>query len=76
MSVTVVVNENFDPTGQQERVLDVFRREHRANPLRVRDVTGMEKQRVNDALGSLVDAGWVKRVNRGLYEFVEDPRED
>ena len=76
MSMGAVVNESFEPTPQQERVLDVFKREQRANPLRVRDVTGMEKQRVNDALGSLVDAGWVRRVNRGLYELVEDPRDD
>ena len=76
MSTTVVVNENFEPTPQQERVLDVFKREQRANPLRVRDVTGMRKQRVNDALGSLADAGWVRRVNRGLYELVEDPRDE
>ncbi|MGQ5515399.1 MarR family transcriptional regulator [Halococcus saccharolyticus] len=70
-----MVNENFDPTGQQEEVLAVFKDEHRANPLRIRQATDMEKQRVNDALGSLVDAGWVKKVNRGLYEFVEDPRD-
>jgi len=74
--MAAVVNESFEPTPQQERVLDVLKREQRANPLRVRDVTGMEKQRVNDALGSLVDAGWVRRVNRGLYELVEDPRDD
>ena len=76
MSATIVVNENFEPTGQQESVLDVLKDEQRVNPLRVRDVTSIDKQRVNDALSSLVDAGWVRRVNRGLYEFVEDPRED
>lgn len=75
MSVTVVVNENFAPTEQQEDVLTVLKDEHRANPLRVRHATNMEKQRVNDALGGLVDAGWVRHVNQGLYEFVEDPRE-
>lgn len=76
MKAEVMVNEAFEPTKRQERVLAVFKDEHRANPLRVRDVTGLEKQRVNEALGSFVDAGWVRRVNRGLYEFVEDPRED
>ena len=70
-----MVNEDFEPTDRQERVLDVFKNEARANPLRVREVTDLPKQRVNDALGSLVDAGWVRKVNRGLYEFVEDPRE-
>ena len=76
MSATIVVNENFEPTGQQEKVLSVLKDEQRVNPMRVRDATGFEKQRVNDALSSLVDAGWVRRVNRGLYEFVDDPRDD
>lgn len=70
-----MVNESFEPTERQESILSVFKEEHRANPMRVRDVTGLEKQRVNEDLGSLVDAGWVRRVNRGLYEFVDDPRE-
>lgn len=76
MMAEQAVNENFEPTDRQEEVLSVFKSEHRANPLRVRDVTGLEKQRVNDALGSLRDAGWIRRVNRGLYELVEDPRDD
>ena len=76
MSVTTVVNENFKPTDRQERILTVLKDEHRANPLRVRNVTDISKQRVNDELGSLVDAGWIRRVNRGLYEYVEDPRND
>lgn len=75
-SATTVVNEKFQPTPQQRTVLEVLKDEHRVNPLRVRDETGLEKQRVNDALGSLVDAGWARRVNRGLYEFIEDPRND
>ncbi|WP_198292389.1 MarR family transcriptional regulator [Haladaptatus paucihalophilus] len=74
-TIVTVVNEEFSPSENQEVVLQVFKDEQRVNPLRIRDVTGLEKQRVNDALGSLVDAGWIRRVNRGLYEFVEDPRE-
>lgn len=69
-----MVNEDFKPTENQEAVLEVLKEEHRVNPLRVREITGFEKQRVNEALGSLVDAGWVKRVTRGLYEFNRDPR--
>jgi predicted transcriptional regulator of viral defense system len=76
MKAATMVNETFEPTDRQERVLAVFKDEYRANPLRVRDVTGLEKQRVNEALGSLVDAGWVRRVNRGLYEFIADPRDE
>ena len=76
MNAAVMVNEDFRPTENQERVFAVLKEEHRANPLRVRRVTEIDKQRVNDCLGSLVDAGWVRRVNQGLYEFVEDPREN
>lgn len=82
MSMADVVNETFEPTDRQDRVLDVFKEGREsggpwgyANPLRIRRETGGRKQRVNDALGSLVDAGWIENVNRGLYRFVEDPRE-
>lgn len=69
------MNENFEPSERQEKVLDVFKEETRVNPLRLREVTGYSKQRVNDVLRDLQAAGWVRRVNRGLYEFVGDPRE-
>ena len=69
------MSDGLVPTENQEAVLEVLKEEHRVNPLRVRTETGLEKQRVNDALGSLVDAGWIRRVNRGLYEFVKDPRD-
>lgn len=75
MRTTVMPNENFEPSESQEDVFDVLKEEYRVNPLRVRNVTGLGKQRVNDDLGSLVDAGWIRHVNQGLYEFVEDPRE-
>ena len=85
-----MVNERFSPTENQERVLDIFKKGREvsgepwgyANPLRIRAETGMKKQRVNDALGSLVDAGWIEQHHvdgepvRGLYRFVDDPREE
>lgn len=70
------MNENFEPTELQETVLEVFKAENRVNPLRIREVTGLQKQRVNDALRDLLAAGWVRKVNRGLYEFVGDPRDN
>lgn len=53
-----------------------------ATPLRIQLETGLTKQRVNDALGSLVDAGWVEQPEvdgedvHGIYKFVADPREE
>ena len=85
-----MVNERFTPTENQERVLDVFKKDREAsdepwgyaNPMTIRLETAMKKQRVNDALGSLVDAGWIEQHHvddeavRGLYRFVKDPREE
>lgn len=70
------MNDDYEPTENQETVLAVLKDEIRVNPLRVRNVTGMNKQRVNDALDHLTTAGWVTKVNRGLYEFVGDPRDN
>jgi len=71
-----MVNKDYEPTDEEDSVVNLLKEEQRVNPLRVRDVTGLTKQRVNDILGNLVAAGWIRKVNRGLYEFVEDPREE
>jgi predicted transcriptional regulator len=65
-----VANQNFDPTKRQRRVLDVFRQEYQVNPRRIREATGIKKQRVNDELDALMDAGWVEKRTRGLYRLV------
>jgi len=65
-----VVNTNFDPSKQERRVLNVLCDEYQTNPRRIRDVTGLERQRVNDALTALENAGWVEKRARGLYRLV------
>lgn len=77
-----VPNEDFEPTEACEQVLDVFKagRESgdpwgRANPRYIIDETGMDKPNVEYQLRRLNDAGWITKVARGLYVFVEDPRE-
>ncbi|WP_327052137.1 MarR family transcriptional regulator [Halomicrococcus gelatinilyticus] len=83
------VTTRFDPGDNQEQVLDVFKRGRAgdgpwgyANLHRIRLETGLRKQRVNEALGSLVDADWIEHVHvdgekvRGLYRFVDDPRNE
>jgi len=77
-----MVNETFEPTDACEAVLDVFKNGRetedpwgRANPRYVIDETGLEKQNVEYQLRRLQDAGWITKIARGLYEFVEDPRE-
>lgn len=69
------VNEDYRPDKHDEQVLEVLK-DGRANPLHLREKTGLRKQRVNDSLERLQSAGWVRKVTRGLYELVEDPRED
>jgi len=69
------MNEEYEPTENDEAVLGVLK-EGRANPLHIREESGLAKQRVNESLQRLQGAGWVRKVTRGLYELVEDPREE
>ena len=78
----VMVNENYDPSENDEKVLEAFKtgREDdrpwgRANRVWISDQTGLSKGNAEFSLRSLTDAGWVRRVARGLYEFNDDPRE-
>lgn len=77
-----MVNEEYEPSENDELVLDALKQGRpednpwgRANPRWLIDETGLEKGNVEFSLRSLRDAGWVRRVARGLYEFNEDPRE-
>lgn len=78
-----VPNEHYEPSEKDEQVLEALKTGRndgnpwgRANPRWLIDETGLSKSNVEFCLRSLSDAGWVKRVARGLYELVEDPRED
>jgi len=54
------------------RVLDVFKDEWRANPLLVREETGLSKQQVNKSINQLMSMGLVEKVSKGLYEYSEN----
>lgn len=80
---TAMVNEAYEPTENDEEVLDELKRGRntgdpwgRANPRHLIDHTDLSKSQVEFSLRSLADAGWIKRSARGCYELVEDPRED
>ncbi|SFK65966.1 hypothetical protein SAMN04487950_0442 [Halogranum rubrum] len=80
---SIMPNTEFTPTEACDRVLNVFKQGResnkpwgRANPRYVIDETEMEKPNVEYHLRRLNDAGWIRKVARGLYEFVEDPREE
>lgn len=77
-----MVNERYEPTENDELVLNALKQGRdsndpwgRANPRWLIDETSLEKGNVEFSLRSLRDAGWIRRVSRGLYEFVDDPRD-
>lgn len=70
-----MVNEDYDPDAVEDAVMAVLRREQRANPYLIREQTDdISKQAINNALRNLCAAGWVTKVTRGLYDYVDDPR--
>ncbi|WP_265110759.1 helix-turn-helix domain-containing protein [Halosolutus halophilus] len=78
-----MVNENFEPNDRQEAILDVLKEGREegipwgyANPKRLEEELDTRRQYINRALQGLIDAGWIEKVNRGLYRFVNDPREN
>lgn len=83
-----MVNQQHDPSEHEKRVLEVLKEGQDANrpwgyttPSRVAERFDIPRQRVNEALGRLEAAGWIEQVEesntpiRGLYVFVDDPRE-
>lgn len=71
-----MVNENHEPSDDEDAVIAVLADEQRANPYLLREETGLRKQAVNEALKQLVAAGWAKKRTRGLYDYVDDPRDE
>ncbi|SFR41946.1 HNH endonuclease [Halogeometricum rufum] len=59
----------------EEAVLDLLR-EGRVTAPYAADETGYSLQYVRDVLGRLVEHGHARKVYQGLYEFVDDPREE
>lgn len=61
----------YTPDENEQAVLDALREEGRANPMLLREKTDLRKQYVNDALTQLQKADRVRKVSRGLYEYVD-----
>jgi len=84
---TVVYGVSLTTTGQNpmldvddlgpadEALLDMLQ-DGRVNAPFAADETGYSLQYVRDRLGRLVEHGNAKKVYEGLYELVEDPREE
>jgi|APHM01.1.fsa_nt_gi Bacterial regulatory protein, arsR family. len=51
-------------------------RDGRCTPSYLAENTGESRQLISQRLRDLVMAGFVEKVHTGLYELVEDPRDD
>lgn len=66
-------SDDLNPTDQQ--TLDLLA-EGRCTPSYIADETGYDKGSIRNRLRRLVEHGHVNKVHRGLYELVDDPREE
>lgn len=69
-----MVNEDYEVNDTDEDVLCVLK-VRASNPYHIRAETGHSRQTVQNSLTRLQSAGWVRKVTKGLYELVCDPRE-
>ena len=83
VSTGTVPNRDYDPSDLEVDILAVLKEGRDegepwgfANPKRFVERTGSRRQYIQRALDNLIAAGWIEKVNRGLYRFVEDPRDD
>jgi DNA-binding IclR family transcriptional regulator len=77
-----MVNEHYEPSDREEEILELLKegREDggpwgRSNPAYLSEQLDERRQYINRSLQNLVAAGWLRKRGKGLYEFVEDPRE-
>ena len=64
---------SLNPTDKA--ILDELH-EGRVTPTFVAERQGYSRQNINNRLNRLVEHGWVERLAPGLYELVDDPRND
>ena len=76
-------NETYTPTENDKKILAALKQGRdenmpwgRANRVWLSEQTGLDKGNTEYSLRNLTNAGWIQRPARGLYEFVEDPREE
>lgn len=83
MAVAQMVNEDYEPGETEEQILELLKQGRSqgepwgyTTPAHVRDELGIEKGNDSFHLRQLANAGWIRKVTRGFYRFVEDPRDD
>lgn len=82
-ALTGMVNEDYEPGETEEEILELMQQGRdqdepwgHTTPAHVRKELDVDEGNESFHLRQLRNAGWIRRVARGFYEFVEDPRED
>jgi uncharacterized membrane protein len=77
MSVKQALQMEPEDLNDSDRAILAVLREGRATPAALKDWTGLSGQTIHNRLGRLVAAAHVEKVHdSGLYELVDDPREE
>jgi hypothetical protein len=78
-----MVNEDYEPGEAEEEILTLMKQGRdvgepwgHTTPAHVRQELDVDEGNESFHLRQLTNAGWIRRVARGFYEFVEDPRDD
>lgn len=78
-----MVNREYTPSSAEEEIINLLQEGRDENlpwgyttPAHVRQELGIEEGNESFHLRQLTSAGWIEKVARGFYRFVEDPRQE
>lgn len=78
-----MVNEEYSPSQTEEEILSLLKEGRDegdpwgyTTPAHIRNQLDISEGNESFHLRQLNNAGWIKKVTRGFYRFIEDPRED
>lgn len=77
-----MVNPGYEPADTEEEILALLKEGRDSGtpwgyttPAHLRNELGVPEGTESFHLRQLENAGWIERVARGFYRFVDDPRE-
>jgi len=78
-----MVNEQYSPSETEEEILELLKKGRDegvpwgyTSPGYLRQELDIDEGNESYHLRQLRSAGWIEKLARGFYRFVEDPRED
>lgn len=81
MQEAKMVNREYEPSEAETRILALLKEGREdgepwgyTTPAHVREELNISKGNESFHLRQLDSAGWIEKVARGFYRFVEDPR--